>query len=47
MMQEMKKRRAERNAAAKGRSDEASQPGVNEMMKQFGEMMKKRQQGGE
>ena len=47
MMQEMKKRRAERNAAAKGRSDEASQPDVNEMIKQFGEMMKKRQQGGE
>jgi hypothetical protein len=46
-MQEMKKRRAERSRVTEGQSGDASQPDVDEMMKQFGDMMKKRQQGGQ
>lgn len=47
MMQEMKKRRSERNAAADGQSGEVPQQDVNDMIKQFGDMMKKRQQSGQ
>jgi hypothetical protein len=47
MMQEMKKRRAERSAATEGQAGEVPQPDVNDMMKQFGDMLKKRQQGGQ
>ena len=47
MMEEMKKRKAEQGGTAGGQGGSGQQPDANEMMKQLGEMMKKRQQGGQ
>lgn len=47
MMEEMKKRKAEQGGTAGGQAGPGQQADPNEMMKQFGEMLKKRQQGGQ
>jgi hypothetical protein len=46
-LQEMKERRAAQGGAAGTQGSSASQQDVNDMMKQLGDMMKKRQQGGQ
>ena len=46
-LQEMKQRRAAQGRAEGKQGNPAAQEEVNDMMKQFGEMMKKRQQGGQ
>lgn len=47
MMESMKKRKAEQGGTAGGQGGSIQQPDANEMMRQFGEMMKKRQQSGQ
>lgn len=44
MMEEMKKRKAGKGGTSNG---SAEQPDANEMMKKFGELMKKKQSGGQ
>jgi outer membrane lipoprotein-sorting protein len=46
-LQEMKQRRAAQSGAAGNQGNLAPQQDVNEMMKQFGDMMKKRESGGQ
>ena len=47
MMEEMKKRKAGQGGAGEPSGEGGEQPDMKEVMKQFGEMMKKKQQGGQ
>ena len=47
MMEEMKKRKTEQGGTAGGQGGPNQQPDANEMIRQLGEMMKKRQQGAQ
>lgn len=47
MAEEMKKRKAGQGNVAEPSGEGGQQPDMKEMMKQFGEMMKKKQQGGQ